>query len=53
MTSTSWELPVAAKLLIGGAKAKDKDGKTALDYAKKNEALKGTDAYWKLNDASF
>ena len=35
------------------AKAKDKDGKTALDHANENEKFKGTDAYWKLNDASF
>ena len=34
------------------AKAKDKDGKTAFDYAKDNDALKGTDALKKLEEAS-
>ena len=42
-------------LLDAGADGfvKDKDGKTAWDYAQDNEALKGTDAYWMLNDARF
>lgn len=42
-------------LLSAGAdpKARDLDGKTALDHAKENEAMKGTDAFWKLNDATF
>lgn len=35
------------------AKAKDKVGRTAFDYAKDNEKLKGADAYWKLNDAQY
>jgi ankyrin repeat protein len=35
------------------AKMKDSDGKTAFDYAKKNENLKGTKAYWALNDAQY
>lgn len=37
-------------LLEAGAdpKAWNKTGKTPWDYAKENEALKGTDAYWRL-----
>jgi ankyrin repeat protein len=33
--------------------ARDKDGKCALDYAKENDALKDTDVYWQLHNASF
>ena len=33
--------------------ARDDNGKTPFDYAKENEALKGTDAYWLLNEARF
>ena len=33
--------------------ARDVAGKTPFDYAKENEALKGTDAYWLLNEARF
>ena len=42
-------------LLDAGADASHKDtfGKTAWDLAQENEALKGTDAYWRLNDARF
>jgi ankyrin repeat protein len=42
-------------LLKAGADGSIKNfwGKTALDYAKENEALKGTKAYWELNDASY
>jgi hypothetical protein len=42
-------------LLDAGADASHKDtfGKTAWDHAKKNEALKGTDAYWMLRDARY
>jgi ankyrin repeat protein len=42
-------------LLDAGADAsvKDKDGKTAWDLAQDNEKLKGTDAYWMLNDARY
>lgn len=28
-------------------------GKTAIDFAKENEAIIGTDVYWRLHDASF
>ncbi len=42
-------------LLEAGAdpKAKDKDGKIPWDYAKGNEALKGTNAFWRLKDLRF
>ena len=42
-------------LLEAGASpnACDNDGKLPFDYARDNEQLKGTDAYWKLNDARF
>ena len=42
-------------LLEAGAdpNARDSDGKLPFDYAEDNEQLKGTDAYWKLNDARF
>jgi ankyrin repeat protein len=33
------------------AKTKSKKGKTALDYAKENEKIYKTKAYWELNDA--
>ena len=46
---------VIAVLLGAGAdpKARDKDGKTPWDYAKDREELKGSDAYWRLNEARF
>ncbi len=46
---------VIIALLNAGANGKlhDKDGKTAFDYAKNNEAIKGTKAYWRLNDTRF
>ena len=34
-------------------KARDKVGKTPWDHAEDNEALKGSAAYWRLNDARF
>ena len=42
-------------LLKAGAngKAKDKNGKTPFDLAKDNEQLKGTEAYWLLNEARY
>ncbi len=44
-----------AALLEAGASgsAKDKSGKTAFDYAERNIALKGTAAYWSLNNAQY
>ena len=33
--------------------AKNDDNETPFDRAKKNEKLKGTDAYWALNDAQY
>ena len=46
---------VITTLLEAGAdlKVKDIQRKTAFDHAKSNEKLKGTAAYWKLNDALY
>ena len=46
---------VIIALLVSGANGKVKDGKgkTAFDYAKNNNFLKETDAYWKLNEAQY
>ena len=46
---------VITALLKAGADAtiKNRWNKTAFDYAKKNEDLKGTSAYWELNNARF
>ena len=46
---------VITALLNAGAdpKARNEDGMTPWDCAKDNEALKGSDAYWRLNDARF
>ena len=46
---------VVMTLLKAGAdgKAKSNNGKTAFDYAQDNEKLKGTNAYWKLNEAQY
>jgi len=46
---------VIITLLKAGAdaKAKNKWGKTAFDLALSNEKVKGTDAYWKLNEAQY
>ena len=35
------------------AKAQDNEGKTPFAYAKENEHLKGTDVYWRLNEAKY
>ena len=42
-------------LLDAGAdpKARDADGMTPWDYAQTQKRLKGSDAYWRLNDARF
>ena len=42
-------------LLAAGAdaKAKDKDGETPWALSQENEKLKGTKAYWALNDAQY
>ena len=46
---------VIQPLLDAGAdsKAKNEEGKTPWDYAQKNDDLKGTKAYWALNDAQY
>ena len=46
---------VITALIEGGAdpSARDDDGKVPFNYAKDNEALKGTEAYWLLNEARF
>ena len=46
---------VLATLIKAGAEvnATNSDGKKAIDYAKENDALKDTDVYWQLHDASF
>ena len=46
---------VAKVLLKAGAnaKAKNKNGKTPFEVAKRGGRLKGTDAYWLLNDAQY
>ena len=48
--------PEIIKILIdAGAdgKARDNKGKTAFDYAEANKHIKGTEAYWLLNDARY
>lgn len=42
-------------LLDAGANlnVRDKTGKTPWDYARGNEEIKGSSAYWRLNDARF
>ena len=48
--------PSVIKALIeGGADpaARDDAGKVPFDYAKENSALRGTDAYWLLNEGRF
>ena len=46
---------VVEALLAAGANAKAKlgDGKTPFDVAKDLGTLKGTDAYWLLNEAQY
>ena len=47
---------VITALLDAGAdaKAKDESGRTPFDYAReKNEKLKNTDVYWRLNEAQY
>ncbi len=51
----NWTPEVLQALLDASADATalDGDGRRAIDYARENEYLRGTDAYWQLNDASF
>ena len=48
--------PEVIQPLLGAgadAKAKDKQGKTAWNYAEDNKNLKGIKGYWALNDAQY
>ena len=50
------ENPALVKALIAGGadpNARDKAGLLPFDYARGNKALKGTDVYWRLNEARF
>ena len=56
MYAAGYGTPENLKVLLdAGAEAsvKDSDGKTAWDLAQDNEKLKGTNAYWMLNDLRF
>lgn len=46
---------VIEALIEGGAEsvARTESGEMPFDYAKGNEALQGTEAYWMLNEARF
>jgi ankyrin repeat protein len=46
---------VVITLLNAGADGtiKSSEGETAFDYAQQNQKLKGTKAYWDLNNARF
>ena len=33
--------------------ARDKEGRTAIDYAKNNPALADTETFWRLNNVSY
>ncbi len=52
---TSDNPAVVAALLDAGADvaARDGDGKTPWDYAQDNEALRGTDIWWRLREGRF
>jgi ankyrin repeat protein len=50
------ENPDVIKMLLdAGAdgRIKDAEGWTAYDYARRNDVIEGTEAYWLLNDARF
>ncbi len=56
LAASSNENPAVLTVLLDvGAelKAQDGAGKIPWDYAKDNEALKVSNAYWRLNDARF
>ena len=58
LMAAAWNSPspeVITVLLQAGANAnrKDREGKTALDYAEMNGKVKGTDAYLELKKATF
>ena len=48
--------PAVIKVLLAAgadASARDQEGKTPWDYAQDNEALRGTDAWWRLREERF
>ena len=51
----SGDAEVVTALLAAGADtaAQGPGRKLPIDYAEDNEKLRGTDAYWKLNDARY
>ena len=54
-TASTENPAVITVLLDAGAdpKARDMGGKTPWDYAKDREPLKGSDAYWRLNETQY
>jgi hypothetical protein len=48
-------LEIITALLKAGTNAQSKsiDGKTDFEFADENEKLKGSNAYWELNNARF
>ena len=53
MSSTTPAIVTALLKAGADARAVDKDGRKPLDYARDNKALAGSDAFWRLNDASY
>ena len=57
LMSAAWNSTAeSVKLLLeagADASVKDANGKTAWDYAQRNAGLKGSDAYWILNESRF
>ena len=50
------EVPTVVELLLdrgADATTRDSEGKVPFAYAVRNEHLKGTDVYWRLNEAQY